>query len=322
MKTTQKGFVVPLLIGIIAILAVGGGAYVYSQKNKVKTAPTNLSTSSTSTATVVPISDSNPAPSTSVDTTAPSPAPTPASENSNSTSKSVGIVSQDIQKVYAEAQQYQKSLTKDQAFAISNKAIDRTVENIDTSSYVYTKALGYQFKTPWGEGVESEKTKKSSTVKQIEFSNGKKLLLICGTTTPRYEFIHGDPITNDPYPKEDVDQMLRVLGSKADSGFDFINFYLSTSVDDIKYSKTLDEALGISKLLTLKSTQNYTRQAYRINLTNIKGFQFGVPSSKTSLNIKIFPNDGSQCEMLASESNAVTQSDLDVIWNTFSIGTK
>jgi hypothetical protein len=304
MKTTQKGFVVPLVIGIIAVLAVGGGAYVYNQKNKSTTSPTESSGVSTSTLESIPSS---------------TPAPVSASENSNYAPKNV---SQDIQKVYTEAQQYQKGLNKDQLFAMSNKAVDRKVENIDTSSYVYTKAMGYQFKTPWGEGIESEKTKKSPTLKQIEFSNGKKLLLICGTTTPRYEFIHGDPISNDPYPKEDVDQMLRVLGNKADSGFDFVNFYLSTSVDDIKYSKTLDEALGISKLLTLKSTQKYTRPAYRINLVNIKGFQFGVPSSNSSLNIKIFPNDGSQCEMMANESNKITQSDLDVIWSTFSIVTK
>ena len=37
MKNTQKGFIIPLLIAIIAVLAIGGGVYVYEQS---KTTPT------------------------------------------------------------------------------------------------------------------------------------------------------------------------------------------------------------------------------------------------------------------------------------------
>jgi len=307
MKTTQKGFVIPLLIGIIAILVAGGGAYVYTHKEEatiVSSQPMDESLVSSSSIDMIDYGYAG---------------------NDLRQISDITIKSSNAKKnneIFIETQKYQKRLTKDQSFAMSNKAIDRKVEDIDTSSYSYTRVFGYQFKTPWGEGAESEKTKKSSTMKQIEFSNGKKIILICGKTTPRYEFTHGDPITNDPYPKEDVDQMLKVLGKKADSGFEYFDFLLSISVDDILNSKTLDEALGISKLLTLKSTQDFTRQAYRINLSNVKGFQFGVPSSSSSLKVKIFSNDGSQCDLLANESNNITQVDLDVIWSTFSVITK
>ena len=32
MKNLQKGFVVPLVIAIIAVLAIGGGVYIYESK--------------------------------------------------------------------------------------------------------------------------------------------------------------------------------------------------------------------------------------------------------------------------------------------------
>ena len=37
MKNSQKGFVVPLLIAIIAVLVIGGGVYVYEKNKKTET---------------------------------------------------------------------------------------------------------------------------------------------------------------------------------------------------------------------------------------------------------------------------------------------
>jgi hypothetical protein len=45
MKKLQKGFVIPLVIAVIALLAIGGGAYVYVNKNKpseIKLADENI----------------------------------------------------------------------------------------------------------------------------------------------------------------------------------------------------------------------------------------------------------------------------------------
>ena len=35
MKNTKRGFIVPLLIAIIAVLAIGGGVYLYTQNKSV-----------------------------------------------------------------------------------------------------------------------------------------------------------------------------------------------------------------------------------------------------------------------------------------------
>jgi hypothetical protein len=43
MKNKQKGFVIPLIIAIIAILGIGGGVYVYTNKKVVNPPVTNVS---------------------------------------------------------------------------------------------------------------------------------------------------------------------------------------------------------------------------------------------------------------------------------------
>ena len=43
MKNLQKGFVVPLLLGIIALLVIGGGVYIYQNK-KAEVPSTNTNT--------------------------------------------------------------------------------------------------------------------------------------------------------------------------------------------------------------------------------------------------------------------------------------
>lgn len=47
MKSTQKGFIIPLLVAIIAVLAIGGGIYVYSQHQKIAEQQAELNTNAT-----------------------------------------------------------------------------------------------------------------------------------------------------------------------------------------------------------------------------------------------------------------------------------
>ncbi len=59
MKNQQKGFIIPILIGVAALLLVGGGMYVYTQK---EVAVTNESGSGSTTTTVAINSDENKVP--------------------------------------------------------------------------------------------------------------------------------------------------------------------------------------------------------------------------------------------------------------------
>ena len=56
MKTSQKGFISPLLLALIAILIIGGGAYAYVQKDSIQSAFSNLiqATSTNETADWLP----------------------------------------------------------------------------------------------------------------------------------------------------------------------------------------------------------------------------------------------------------------------------
>lgn len=55
MKTTQKGFIVPLLLALVAVLVLGGGAYVYVQNNQ-----TNQPATATSTTQILNVNNSVP----------------------------------------------------------------------------------------------------------------------------------------------------------------------------------------------------------------------------------------------------------------------
>ena len=53
MKNTQKGFIVPLLIVIIAVLVIGGGVYVYTKNsNPIQSALNDEATSTNQTTDV------------------------------------------------------------------------------------------------------------------------------------------------------------------------------------------------------------------------------------------------------------------------------
>jgi len=63
MKNTQKGFIVPALLVIIALLVIGGGVYVY-EKNKNTEAPVVVNNAEQNSQNNTPSNISNPAPVT------------------------------------------------------------------------------------------------------------------------------------------------------------------------------------------------------------------------------------------------------------------
>src|SRR3989344_2641973 len=72
MKNSQKGFVVPLLVGIIALLVIGGGVYIYENK-KVETPVVVDNTVQQSNQVQQPIVQNNPVNSPAQNTQTPPP---------------------------------------------------------------------------------------------------------------------------------------------------------------------------------------------------------------------------------------------------------
>lgn len=221
-----------------------------------------------------------------------------------------------INNIYTELKD-NSGLTAEQVQGMNLIASDRTVEIIDTSSMKYSEVHGYKFKSPWGEGAISEKTKNSPEIKQLEFENGKKIIFICWSHTPRQDF--EDAVTvHESMSKEDVDQILRFLGTKADSGYEYTDFVLSMDNESIKSVESVENAEVLSKLLYLKSqTVPYAKQVYRFNTGSMKGFQYSDYSTSLSVNIEFFPNNLEKCILLAPEASNLTQRDVDIIISTF-----
>ncbi|HEY9481205.1 MAG TPA: hypothetical protein VIR98_03195 [Candidatus Paceibacterota bacterium] len=194
--------------------------------------------------------------------------------------------------------------------------MDRTIRPQDATKSASTASLGYVFNTFWGRGVESEKTKNSLYFKQIEFANGKKIILSCFTSSPRNELTNPNPL-GDMLPPDDVRQMLGFLGEKADSGFEYMNLLLSTRDEDVRNSDSLEKAQAISKLLTLKALQISPKQAYRFDAGSVKGFQFGEYSTPSSISVMLYPDNAFGCSINANESSGINQDDVDLIISTF-----
>ena len=69
MENSQNGFLLPLLIVIVAIMAIGGGAYYYSySQNNVETPKVSINTQSTTT-TIQTLNDTSSAPNSDTNTT-------------------------------------------------------------------------------------------------------------------------------------------------------------------------------------------------------------------------------------------------------------
>lgn len=224
----------------------------------------------------------------------------------------------EIEAIFNNIKEYERSSINSVGESMNAIATDRTVLAVDTSSFAYTNTLGYKFKTPWGKGKESDKTKNSPYMKQIIFSNGRTMIITCGTTTPRQEFTNEDPESGDSLPiEDDIKQILDFLGPKADSGFDYMNELLSITPDNIKKSTTLNEASAISKLLIIKTSILASgKKTYRFTTGSIKGFQFGDWSA---INLVLFPKNTIRCDVMSKQDNNTSQSDIDTIISTFSL---
>lgn len=218
-----------------------------------------------------------------------------------------------------------EGLTASQIETMNLIAKDRSIESIDTTSLEYTEVSGYstdksilKFKTAWGVGKVSERTKSSAGFKQLEFKNGNKLVIDCFNSTPREEFLIKNPSAGPVLPKEDTDQILNLLGTKADSGFEYLNFLYSINSGSIKNSRDVDSAEALSKLLFIKSVSTFSsKQPYRISIGDTKGFQFGDYSKPQSTTVLLFPDTKSMCRIMAAETNKITQKDIDIIVSTF-----
>src|SRR3989338_1463750 len=73
MKNSQKGFVLPIFLAIIALLVIGGGVYVYENKKAevpvivdTGTQPPNQNQQKTNTQTTSPLPTPNPSPSSNL----------------------------------------------------------------------------------------------------------------------------------------------------------------------------------------------------------------------------------------------------------------
>ena len=166
------------------------------------------------------------------------------------------------------------------------------------SLYLTTKAFDYQFKTPWGEGKISDKTKNNPYVKQVEFTNNKKLLFACTKETFRRELMStstGESLFSN---NNDRDEILQYLGDKTDSDYLLSDYFLSITPSDIKDDMSDKEAQTISKIIILKSIIFPSAdQTFRFKINNIRGFQFGDYSETDNIQIRVFPSNNEMCDI-------------------------
>lgn len=201
---------------------------------------------------------------------------------------------------------------------LKNKSVNKTeiVESSEQSADVYTEGMGYKFKTPWGKGQISDKTKNSSEMKQFIFDNGKMLLLTCTTITPRNEL--EDLAKEGLISQKEFDEIISYLGKKVDSGYEFTKFLLPLDESRIKNSSNATEKGVLSNLLAVKfMTLPQNNKLYEFEKGSVKGFQLGDYSSIQSVRIDMYLEDNSRCIVQAAESDNVSQSDADVIISSF-----
>ncbi len=218
-----------------------------------------------------------------------------------------------ILKIYYELENLIASSTPDSVLQMNMVPKDRTIDNVDTSSYIITRALGYQFATPWGKGFENEKTKKSTSVMQIDYPNGKTVIISCSPKKLKDEFLETYSST-----KEDILSILNYFSDKANSNFELINSILSVTSGYVLNSDTVDQANLFSKIILLKpSLLPSGDQIYLFTTPYIKGFQSGDYAKSQLTIIDIFPDNETLCRLTATEKSNLSQKDVDTILSTF-----
>lgn len=226
----------------------------------------------------------------------------------------------DIANIYTELQNYLSLLSTSTLAFMNMKPIDRVIATSSVSSYAYTEALGYKFQTPWGKGTVSDRTTASLNLKQIFYSNGNKFIFSCSTTTPRDAFT--DPNFYGSLTRQDLNRILAFLGSRADSTYEYENFLLSVTPEDVQNSTTTAGAEVLSKIIVLKPAFPSSEQPYRFSTSYVKGFQFGDYLTPHYVFVMIFPNDnsGNRCDLIAAAG--ISQKDMDIILSSFSPSNK
>ncbi len=197
------------------------------------------------------------------------------------------------------------------------KPKDRKIPSVDASNYEYSSSFGYQFKTPFGVSTISATSSTHEFVKELEYANGKKLVMSCISDTPRTEFTRPG---SGAYFASDVerDAFLEYTGDVLDSGFRFTELLLSANPDEMNKLRTESEAMGYSKLVAMKVYSLSTADPiYRFKTDNVQGFQFGDYSKPSKAHIALFPKGDTKCDIYADEAQGLSQADVDLIISTF-----
>lgn len=197
--------------------------------------------------------------------------------------------------------------------------IDVSADNLD--QYTYTIVRGdYRFRTPWGDGVEDERTaeREGSGFRLIEYSNGNTVLFECFDFTR--EEIDKELEDLEDYPK-DMERLRVVknyLGEKYYSPYEYWLALHEVTPEDVLQTETIDDFTNLSNLLFTKSGTLFSnKQPYHFSINDIKGFQYGRPVDSDSLTLFTFRDPVERCMFGLKLENLTTQEDINVILSSF-----
>lgn len=279
MKNYKKGFA-PIILIIIAVVAIGGGAYVFTKNKSVNNRETNSNNQTV---------------------------------NANLNSKED---QEKIKKIISDFEELKRiepvpERVKSWSYVPEPRKIATTA---DLGKYTTTSVLGIEFKTPWGKGTESENSKKSTVLKQINFKNGKSILISVNKGKVRDELLEN-------FKKEEVDQITAAFGDKMNSNYEFRKYVLSSTPEQININMPIKQAESIEKALALKTvTLSSYAKTYSFETSTIKGFQFGdYTQPNTSVTVEFFTANGDWYSLMSNKKHNLSQSDVDLILSTIKV---
>jgi hypothetical protein len=278
MLTNRKSGFAPLVIIIAVVVLAGGSTYFYTKKKSADT----------------------------VQQTA----------GNNQQTQSTNADSAEVQKIISEIDKLKKSAANPESVkAWSSVPKSRKINaGSDTRKYATTTAFNVEFKTPWGKGTVNERTKNSTVLKQIEFKNGKSLLISINRESVKEEL-------SNTYDKEVIAQLEAVMSEKLNSGYEFMNYIYSSTPEQITLNTRLKEAQSISRAVILKTVMLPSlSQIYSFEKPGIKGFQFGeYTNADTNVTIHLFTEKDVSYTIMMNKQHKPSQKDIDVILSTFTV---